>query len=189
MEVPMSTSDYTKQWREEFKARDSIGYRAYRAEEARKYREKHPEKSRNAVREYAKRNPEKVKALYNKFMDNNPGYNQKYLMKRAARNPSRYLWRQAKTRAAIKGVPFSITPDDIEIPEICPVFGITMELGLGVRGRALKSPSVDRIIPSLGYVKGNIAVISYRANSIKSDATLEELKALVRYMEQHAERT
>lgn len=180
-----STSEYTRQWREAFKARDPEGYKAYRAEEARKYHAKNPEVRRNAVKRYAEKNPEKVKALFDKFMDRNPGYNKKYLMMKAKRDPARYLWRQAKTRAEIKGVPFDITPDDIEVPDICPVLGILMEFGLGKRGRALKSPSVDRIIPSLGYIKGNVRVISYRANSLKSDATLEELKALVKYVEDH----
>jgi hypothetical protein len=38
------------------------------------------------------------------------------------------------------------------------------------------SPSLDRIIPELGYVKGNIMVISHKANTIKSNANIEELE-------------
>ena len=44
------------------------------------------------------------------------------------------------------------------------------------------SPSIDRKIPSLGYMKGNIWVISYRANRIKNDATVEELELLAKGM-------
>ena len=47
------------------------------------------------------------------------------------------------------------------------------------------SPSVDRVVPSLGYVKGNVHVISHRANSMKSDATIENVRALLAYMERH----
>jgi hypothetical protein len=46
------------------------------------------------------------------------------------------------------------------------------------------SPSLDRIVPELGYVKGNVRVISDRANRIKRDATLEELRAIVKYVEE-----
>jgi hypothetical protein len=48
------------------------------------------------------------------------------------------------------------------------------------------SPSLDKIIPSLGYVRGNVQVISQRANSIKRDATLAELELLVQNMRANA---
>ncbi len=44
-------------------------------------------------------------------------------------------------------------------------------------------PTLDRIIPSRGYVRGNIAVISFRANFLKRDATLDELRKIIRYIE------
>ena len=39
-----------------------------------------------------------------------------------------------------------------------------------------ESPSLDRIVPHLGYIEGNVAVISSRANNIKSYATWQEIK-------------
>lgn len=50
---------------------------------------------------------------------------------------------------------------------------------------AFNSPSVDKIIPQLGYVKGNVQIISNRANIMKNDATLEDVKALLKYMEKN----
>ena len=44
--------------------------------------------------------------------------------------------------------------------------------------KRLSSPSLDKVIPSLGYVKGNIWVISYRANTIKNNCTFEEIEKL-----------
>lgn len=82
----------------------------------------------------------------------------------------------ARSRARKKGVPFSITPDDIVIPETCPVFGTPIQLGCG-RHHA-NGPALDRLIPELGYVPGNVEVISFRANFIKTNACLEELEAL-----------
>lgn len=86
----------------------------------------------------------------------------------------------AKKRARISGVPFALTADDIEIPERCPVLG--MRLRQSSTGRAQpSSPSLDRIVPSKGYVKGNVLVVSSRANTIKGNATPAELRAVAVY--------
>lgn len=86
----------------------------------------------------------------------------------------------ARQRAKKQGVPFNLSPDDFEIPEMCPVFGFKLEVGNS--GFNPFSPSIDRIIPILGYVKGNIQIISYRANELKRDASLDELEMLVSYL-------
>jgi hypothetical protein len=90
------------------------------------------------------------------------------------------LLHAAKYRSAKTSQPFDLTVDDIVIPEVCPVLGIPLVSGGG--GFSPDSPSVDKIDPKKGYVKGNICVISWRANKLKSDATLEELVAVVNYM-------
>jgi hypothetical protein len=83
------------------------------------------------------------------------------------------LFRNARTRAKRLGLEFSITIEDIVIPEYCPIFGIKIESGFD-SGRE-NSPSVDRIIPEKGYTKDNIQVISYLANRVKNNATLDQL--------------
>jgi len=94
----------------------------------------------------------------------------------------------ARQRAKMKGLEFDITIDDVVIPEYCPVLGIKLEATVGTGRRNLNelenSPSIDRIDNSRGYTKDNIMVISLRANNLKKDATLQEVKALVRYMEE-----
>lgn len=89
----------------------------------------------------------------------------------------------ARVRAEKKGLPFSITEADILFPAICPVLGLTLDYSLGSKAGLPKpnSPSLDRRVPQLGYVPGNIAVISYRANSIKNDATPGELALVAEY--------
>jgi hypothetical protein len=63
------------------------------------------------------------------------------------------------------------------------VLGIPIVVGAG-RNAHPNCPSVDRLDNSLGYTKDNIFIISNRANLLKKDATVDELKALVRYMEE-----
>lgn len=84
----------------------------------------------------------------------------------------------ARQRAAKAGVPFGITRADIVIPSHCPVLGVELVRRIGRKGGCDSSPSLDRIIPDLGYVPGNIVVVSRRANRIKTDATVEELEAV-----------
>ncbi len=87
----------------------------------------------------------------------------------------------AKRRAKLQAIPFELSVADIVIPEVCPVLGIRLQTEK--RGRMTgASPSLDRLAPELGYVRGNVRVISQRANGLKSDATLAELEAVVRYM-------
>ena len=86
------------------------------------------------------------------------------------------IFEGAKRRAQEKGLPFDITIDDIVIPKICPLLEIPIEICIGSAGNS--SPSLDRKIPHLGYVKGNVHVISFRANQIKNCASIDELMLL-----------
>lgn len=88
-----------------------------------------------------------------------------------------YLLRSAKQRAKQKGLPFNIDTSDIELPKKCPLLGISLKVHDNIAG--WDSYTIDRIIPSLGYVKGNVWVISKRANTLKGDASIEELELLV----------
>lgn len=91
-----------------------------------------------------------------------------------------YMLAAARKRAREKGVPFDLAPEDLIIPEKCPVLGITLVPAKG--HHKPNSPSLDRIRPELGYVRGNIAIISYRANTIKNNASFEELSRVTEYV-------
>jgi hypothetical protein len=91
----------------------------------------------------------------------------------------------ARHRAKKKGLPFDITADDIELPEFCPVLGIKLVIGEGQNPRRnYASPTLDRVKNEKGYVRGNVRVISARANSLKSDASVEEMEAVIAYMKE-----
>lgn len=94
-------------------------------------------------------------------------------------DPRQYkLYEYARARARKKNIEFDITPDDIVIPEYCPLLGITLNTNVDDCGMRDYSPSLDRINPHKGYMKGNIWVISYRANTIKSNAHPKEIMLL-----------
>lgn len=81
-------------------------------------------------------------------------------------------------RAKQTGMAFTLTPEDIVIPDICPVLGFPMVFS---HPNIDFRPSLDRWDNSLGYVPGNVRVISYRANRIKTNATATELYAVAAY--------
>lgn len=84
-----------------------------------------------------------------------------------------------KSRAKTKGIPFNLELEDIIVPKICPVLGIIITSKVGGGTNQHGSPSVDRIKPLIGYIKGNVRVISQRANLLKSNATIKELEMVL----------
>lgn len=100
-------------------------------------------------------------------------------------NPFKVLLDGARQRAAAKGLPFTITEEDVLAawPEdgACPVLGIPLKRG-SVGGAQGAAPTLDRLNNAWGYEPGNIAVISHRANTLKSDASAAEIERLAAWM-------
>lgn len=110
-----------------------------------------------------------------------PAYYLEYNRQRKHKDPARWLLNTARARARKKGLCCTIKLDDIVVPEVCPILGIPIFSSDGKVGP--NSPSIDRVDSTKGYVPGNIAVISHRANQIKSDMTPEIARNLVRYFD------
>lgn len=90
------------------------------------------------------------------------------------------IWEGAKKRAKENGVTFLLTVHDIpDVPSECPVLGIAIKPNIKA-GPLDSSPSLDKLVPSLGYVPGNVRIISNRANRIRSDATAKELMLIAK---------
>lgn len=83
------------------------------------------------------------------------------------------MLRAAKRRAERKNIEFTLTVEDIVIPDICPI--LLVPIVKGNKGDYEYSPSLDRIDNSIGYTKDNIMIISKKANSMKNSATTQEL--------------
>lgn len=94
-------------------------------------------------------------------------------------NPAKWLVSSSRQSAKRKGLPHNITEADLVIPTHCPVLGIELRMGTnGLQACRDAAPSIDRIVPEKGYVRGNIVVVSFRANRIKSNATADEILAV-----------
>lgn len=99
--------------------------------------------------------------------------------------PGVILWRNAKSRARKRGIPFSLKPSDIVVGSNCPCCDRTMapRTGESAHGPVDESPSLDRLDASVGYVPGNVTVICWRCNNVKRDATSAELRRVADWMD------
>ena len=167
--------------------------------------------TKKAATEWRKQNPQKVQKTrqkdyqqnkdryleYNKqWHENNSDYRREYYQnnkevfkerRKGKNNRLREMFRSAKRRASNDCLPFDLTIEYMETIAMdhCPVTGelLDWELQFSEEGkRNAMAPSLDKIIPSLGYTQGNVAIICERMNRLKSDMTLEELNQLVDYV-------
>lgn len=148
------------------------------------------ESQKQACNRWKKRNPEKVKAYGKRHRENNKpsrnayartynaktGYARKWAAAERKNAPLRYLIKKARHRAKEAGVPFNITTTDLTMPLACPLLGIWLQSNHGGKRTTAYSPTIDRIVPNLGYVPGNVRVISHQANVMKNNATPEQLR-------------
>jgi hypothetical protein len=100
---------------------------------------------------------------------------QNYCKKYRENHRELILFGQARYRAKRKGIKFNLEISDIKIPKNCPVLKIPLTQGGSNGGPSGGSPSLDRINNKKGYIKGNVQVISHRANTMKHCATNKEL--------------
>jgi hypothetical protein len=152
---------------------------------------KDPEAKRQYMREWRAKNPDKMKASSQRRAPKEKLYRrankERYAelqRQRRARLPEEHLVLCARYRAKRDGLPCNITVENIVWPTHCPVLGVELDYSRtepGERTIRTNSPTLDRRTNELGYVVGNVFVISHRANRIKSDATVEELFKVATY--------
>lgn len=96
---------------------------------------------------------------------------------------ARYMVRSSKQRAKHRNIPHTLTPEDLlPLPTHCPVLGMILSYDSG-QGDRNSQASLDEILVGEGYVPGNVAVISMRANTLKSNMMREESEKIYRYIE------
>jgi hypothetical protein len=84
-----------------------------------------------------------------------------------------------RTRALKKNIPFDVTITPEYMMELCPTHCPVLGTELIRAGHDHWSrPSVDRLVPSAGYVRGNIIVVSLLANTVRNCATADQILAV-----------
>lgn len=152
-------------------------------EQARQYNQayyaRNKEKLKQNSKEYYYANQEQAILRVQEYREANRPAIQEKGRKYYRRKLHNRLLNSARARAKRYGLEFNITEEDIFIPSHCPLLGIELQVATGKKASKSFSPSLDRFDPSKGYVKGNVWVISYKANTMKNNATLTELQKLV----------
>lgn len=126
-------------------------------------------------REWRKKNRDKLLAKNREYQKNRLDTNLNYRLS--------HLFSGVKSRAKKKNIEFDIELSEIKWPKTCPVLHIPIDYTS--RKHSDDSPSFDRVDNSKGYVKDNVQIISLRANQLKNNASLDELKSIVKYIEDH----
>ena len=125
-----------------------------------------------------------------------PAFKNGYRSKLKPNNYFKRLYKQlhnVKRRAIRENIPYDLDieyfidkdpkPDGQKTgyPDYCPILGIKLELNN--KTTADNSPSFDKVLPERGYVKGNVQIISYKANRLKSNMSIEDFKKFIEYIE------
>lgn len=99
---------------------------------------------------------------------------------RLRRSPWPERTNKIKLRASTAGIPYDLDAGFLshlwdEQKGLCFYTDYDM-VGAWGSGLSINSLSVDKIIPELGYVKTNVVLCTQRANTIKNNMTLDEMK-------------
>lgn len=123
--------------------------------------------------------PEGIRRQARKFYHANVEEARRQRRENVAKNLERSMWSSAKCRAKAAGLDLTIAVEHVVIPTHCPYLGIALTK-VFQKGEQDTSPSLDRKDNRLGYVPGNIEVISHRANRAKNNLNPKEAVLIAR---------
>ena len=142
-------------------------------------------------REWKKNNPEKVSASWTEYNARPEVKERKQQWQEEHKSKSvlteeqylKEMLRHAKDRATKAGLPFNLELEDLVIPEKCPILETPISWRNSIRWQHPENvPSIDKIVPDKGYVKGNVCIISMMANTMKQNASIEQLLTFCKNM-------
>lgn len=168
------TREKQKEYQKEWRAKNKEKQLAYQ----RAWKRKNREKMLEAHKDYYERNKEKI-SIKNKLWQKENRERvlenaKKYKEKRRQEDICYFLYEKVQTSKKEKNISIKDIQEVYQPDNLCPILMVPL-----VRGTRY-TPTVDRIDPSKGYIRGNIQVISWLANRMKSDATKEELIAFAK---------
>jgi len=178
-------TEYCRAWRQ-WRSKYDPEYKPMMARKMAEYRAKNPVKIQKNRRDMYKRNPEHFKKRSKEAWHADVEQSREALRERLVQAPWKMMASASRSRAKKEGLPHDLTPDYIKsiwpADNKCPIFGTEFKKArLGESRDA--SASLERIDPAKGYVQGNIIIVSLKANRMKNNGSLEELKLLVEYYE------
>jgi hypothetical protein len=167
-----------------------------RQKSSHKVKKQNPQKVQETRQKDYQQNKDRYLEYNKQWHENNANYRREYYQnnkeifkerRKGKNNRLREMFRNAKHRASNDCLPFDLTIEYMETIAMdhCPVTGelLDWELQFSEEGkRNAMAPSLDKIIPLLGYTQGNVAIICNQMNTLKSDMTLEQLNQLVNYV-------
>ena len=130
--------------------------------------------------------------------------NKKYRMNKYKEQKEQEPWvllhHTAKRRASLRNLEYNIDAEYLKSiwTDTCPILGIKLESPVGEQGLGRgkskagakqTSHTIDRIDSTKGYIKGNVCIVSFRANIMKSHGTLDEHRKIVAFMEHQEQST
>lgn len=130
-----------------------------------KYRKEYYLKNKETIRKNSKKS----------YINNRAKILARHKEEHKHRDTRELLVERARSRAKRENIPFNLTKEDIILPKKCPVFGFDLKRNVGCKSGKYNSYSIDKIIPEKGYIKGNIQIISHKANCMKHNASLDDL--------------
>ena len=132
------------------------------------------DKHKAAIKRWGEKNPDRIREIARESY-----HRQKLVDPRSFY--AKKIWKERRRHSLKTGIVFDITFEYLmSLPhEVCPVFGVALEWGTGSNNTA----SLDKVRPELGYIEGNVGWMSRRANTLKRDASVEEIRKLLKWFE------
>lgn len=151
------------------------------------YTEQQKESRRQAAQRWRERNPEKLREMRKALWRDNPDKVRKWSKnwQEIPANRATVLVRCRMFKARKKGIPY----DEAALYEFaatpslnCELCGVCFDFIHGA-GKKQNGPSIDRIVNSLGYVRGNLAYLCNRCNQMKGHGTADDHRRIAEFIE------
>jgi hypothetical protein len=181
----LTQTEYAREWRRWMSENDPE-YKTNLAKKMRQYRSNNKEKMKEINKKKYLKNCESIKQKQKEKWWSNVEESRKKLKAYSDNNIQTVMLQSIKGRCNKEKIEFNLELNYLKsiwpANNLCPVFGCEMKRNRRGQSRDF-SPSVDRIVPEKGYVPGNVVIVSLKANRMKNNGTVEDLKKVLHFYE------